>query len=152
MGPAKTENGAVLVLNSPTPVASKSELDAKKLIYAKKISMRNRFDENEAIACSEICFWSSKSTKTEEEKESENVPDLVVKVKYPGQWSEQVYLAVLYITIKRNEGIMVDSITQEYGVVQAPFETLNYVHYMYSSALDEVLELIDTNKALAKVM
>lgn len=59
---------------------------------------------------------------------------------------------MVYVPVKRNEGIMKENVLKTFGGVEEPFNTLNCVHYMYTCTMDEVRSIIDLNDALNKLV
>ena len=90
----------------------------------------------------EIHFWTSAAS---------HMSAFSIVVNLPTHWTEQMYMAALYVTVKKTSALVPRKVDNAWGSVTGPFVTINKVAFLYHQATDNILDIIKRSNGFAYI-
>jgi hypothetical protein len=155
MGPRATRNCVIVNFNKSVPILLKvigditnedknrtsSSVVPKDIAFvAGASSGRRRTFGVEASL--ELHFWTSGASP---------IPAFSITVNLPSHWSVPIYMAALYVTVRKTSALVPRKVEEAWGCVTGPFVTINEVAFLYHQSTDNILEIVKRSDAFAYV-
>jgi hypothetical protein len=90
----------------------------------------------------ELHFWTSGASPT---------PAFTIIINLPSHWTVRMYMAALYVTVKKTSALVPRKVDEAWGCVSGPFVTINEVAFLYHRSTDNILEIIKRSNGFAYI-
>jgi hypothetical protein len=95
-----------------------------------------------AEASLEIHFWTSAAS---------TMPAFTIIINLPTHWSVRMYMAALFVTVKKTSALVPRKVNENWGSVIGPFTTINEVAFLYHRETDNILDIIKRGDGFAYI-
>jgi len=95
-----------------------------------------------AQASLEIHFWTSAASP---------MPAYTIVVNLPTHWTVRMYMAALYVTVKKTAALVPRKVNEGWGSVAGPFVTINEVAFLYHRETNNILDIIKRSYGFAYI-
>jgi hypothetical protein len=95
-----------------------------------------------AEASLEIHFWKSAASA---------MPAFSIIVNLPTHWSVRMYMAALFVTVKKTSALVPRKVDEAWGSVSGSFITINEVAFLYPRETDNILDIIKRSNGFAYI-
>ena len=96
-----------------------------------------------AEASLEIHFWTSAAS---------SMPAFSIIINLPTHWTVQMYMAALFVTVKKTSALVPRKVNEAWGSVSGPFTTINEVAFLYHRDTDNILDIIKRSNGFAYII
>ena len=155
MGPRATRNCVIVNFNRSIPIVlavindindrdknwTCSSLASKDiaLVVGASSGRRRSFGVEASL---ELHFWTSGASP---------MPAITITVNIPSHWTVQMYMAALYVTVKKTSALVPRKVEEAWGSVTGLFITINEVAFLYHQSTENILEIINRSEAFAYI-
>ena len=95
-----------------------------------------------AEASLEIHFWTSAVSPK---------PAFSIVVNLPSHWTVRMYMAALYVTVRKTSAILPRKVNETWGSVVGPFITMNEVAFLYHQPTENIIDIIMRSDGFAYI-
>ena len=96
-----------------------------------------------AEASLEIHFWASSAS---------SMPVFSIIVNLPTHWTVRIYMAALFVTVKKTSALVPRQVDEAWGSVSGPFITINEVAFLYHRETNNILDIIKRSNGFAYII
>jgi hypothetical protein len=155
MGPRSTRNCVIVDFNRSVPLVLslindlydvdemrlRPSLSSQDIAFVTGASSGRRRILGVAASL-EVHFWTSAAS---------SMPAFSITINLPTHWSVRMYMAALYVTVKKTSALVPRKVEETWGSVSGPFITINEVAFLYHREIDNILDIIKRGDGFAYI-
>jgi hypothetical protein len=80
-----------------------------------------------------------------------SMPAFSMIINLPTHWTVRMYMAALYVTVRKTSALVPRKVDENWGSVSGPFITINEVAFLYHRETDNILNIIKHSNGFAYI-